>query len=148
MTNIYKNFTDALKQPFIEDEIVVEVGPGIYIYPTVSILQYINPKFYIAIDGATSFEDCWQNFNQIGGLEEYLKRIKEYEGNIPTNLLPICSFPHLLPLKSKNVDNILFVKTLWKLTDGTLNSWNKMKNSITDKYLKMGIFYLNEKEYK
>jgi hypothetical protein len=77
-----------------------------------------------------------------------LKRIKEYEGNIPTNLLTVCSFPHLLPLKSKNVDNILFVKTLWKLTDGALNSWNKVKNSIIDKYSKMGIYYLNEKEYK
>jgi hypothetical protein len=148
MTTIYKNFTEALKQLFTEDEIVAEVGPGIYIYPTISIFQYINPKFYIAIDGATSFEDCWQNFNQIGGLEEYLKRIKEYLGNIPTNLLSVCSFPHLLPLKSKSVDSILFVKTLWKLTDGTLNSWDKMKNSIIDKYSKMGISYLNEKEYK
>jgi hypothetical protein len=148
MTTIYKNFTEALKQLFREDEIVAEVGPGIYIYPAISILQYINPKFYIVIDGATSFEDCWRNFNQIGGLEEYLKRIKEYLDNIPTNLLPVCSFPHLLSLKSKNVDNVLFVKTLWKLTDGALNSWDKMKNSIIDKHSKMGISYLNEKEYK
>jgi len=148
MTTIYKNFTEALKQLFTEYEIVAEVGPGIYIYPTISILQCINPKFYIAIDGATSFEDCWENFNQIGGLEEYLKRIKEYEGNIPTNLLVVSSFPHSLPLKSKSIDNILFIKTLWKLTDGALNIWDKIKNSIIDNYSRMGISHLNEKEYK
>jgi hypothetical protein len=148
MTTIYKNFTEALKQLFNEDEIVAEVGPGIYIYPTISILQYINPKFYIAIDGATSFDHCWQRFSQIGGLEEYLKRIKEYFGNVPENLLSLSSLSHSLPLKSKSIDNILFVKTLWKLTDGALNSWNKVKNSIIDKYSKMGISYLNEKEYK
>jgi hypothetical protein len=53
-----------------------------------------------------------------------------------------------IAIKIKSIDDILFVKTLWKLTDGALNSWDKMKNSITDKYSKMGISYLNEKEYK
>ena len=148
MTTIYKNFTEALKQLFTEYEIVAEVGPGIYIYPTISILQYINPKFYIAIDGATSFDHCWQRFSQIGGIKEYLKRIKEYFGNFPENLISLNSLSHSLPLKSKSIDNILFIKTLWKLTDGALNIWDKIKNSIIDNYSRMGISHLNEKEYK
>jgi len=148
MTTIYKNFTEALKQLFTGDKIVAEVGPGIYIYSAISTLQYIKPEFCIAIDGARSFDDCWQNFTQIGGLEEYLNRIKEYFGNVPENLLSLNSLSHSLPLKSKSVDNILFIKTLWKLTDGALNSWDKIKNSIIDKYSKMGISYLSEKEYK
>jgi hypothetical protein len=145
---MYENFTEALKQLFSEDETIVEIGPGIYVEPAISILQNIRPELYIAIDGAFSFDDCFHNFYQVGGIKEYIQRIRESFGRVPNNLLAICSFSHFLPLNSKSSDNILFVETLWKLVDGALNSWDKIKDSIINKYRSLGISHLNENEYK
>jgi hypothetical protein len=148
MKTIYNNFTEAVKQLFDEDEEIVEIGPGSYIYATISILQNVNPRSYIAVDGARSLDDALDNFYQIGGIEEYTQKMKKVFGEIPSNILAINSLAHQLPLKSKSTDNILFVKTLWKLTDGALNIWDKIKYSIIDKYKEIGISYLDESDYK
>jgi len=148
MTTIYNNFTEAVKKLFNENEIIVEVGPGTYIYPAISILQNVHPKAYIAIDGANTFDDALENFNQRGGIMEYFRKMKKFLDEMPGNIIAINSLAHQLPLKSKSSDNILFVKTLWKLVDGALNSWGKIKYSIIDKYKEIGISYLNESDYR
>jgi hypothetical protein len=148
MTTIYNNFTEAVKKLFNENEIIVEIGPGTYIYPAISILQNVHPKAYIAIDGANTFDDALENFNQRGGIMEYFREMKKFLAEIPGNILAINSLAHQLPLNSKSSDNILLVKTLWKFADGALNSWDKIKYSIIDKYKEIGISYLNESDYK
>jgi hypothetical protein len=148
MKTIYNNFTEALKQLFNEGEIILEIGPGDYIYPTISILQNVQPRSYIAVDGARSLYDALDNFYQIGGIEEYTQKMKKFSDEISSNILAINSLAHQLPLKSNSIDKILFVKTLLKLTDGALTSWDKIKYSIIDKYEEMGIYYLKESDYK
>jgi len=145
---MYGNFTEALVQLFEIGDSILEIGPGIYIAPTISILQNIRPKSYVAVDGALHSEDSFEKFNQIGGLQEYSRKILNFFGYLPHNLLPVCSLAHSLPLSSKSVQNVLFVKTLSKLTDGILNYWEGAKKSVIEEYKRRGINNLEEKEYK
>jgi len=145
---MYQNFTDAIKELFDKEKIVLEIGPGLYAAPAASILQNLEPSLYLALDAAFESEDASKNFNQIGGIKEYSEFLITLLGYKPSNLFTICGVAHALPLASKSVDYILLVKTLFKLTDGALNSWEKMKNSLIEKFREIGIDSLTENEYK
>jgi len=145
---MYQNFSDAIKELFGKEKIVLEIGPGLYAVPAASILQNLEPSLYLALDGAFESEDASKNFNQIGGIKEYTKFLIALLGYKPSNLFTICGVAHALPLASKSVDYVLLVKTLFKLTDGALNTWKKMKNSIIEKFREIGIDSLTENECK
>jgi hypothetical protein len=51
-------------------------------------------------------------------------------------------------LNTKSVDYVLLFKTISKLTDGAMANWDKMKNSIIERFKKLGILWLDEDDYK
>jgi hypothetical protein len=148
MEKFFKNFTELVCKLFEKDSVIVEIGPGNYIPPTISILQSLESPLYIAVDGAITADDAFYDFYQIGGLEEYRKRIIRFCGCTPHNLITICAFAHDIPLNTKSVDYVLLFKTLSKLTDGAMANWDKMKKSIIERFKKLGIVELDEDDYK
>jgi hypothetical protein len=153
MEKFFKNFTELVCRLFEKDSVIVEIGPGNYIPPTISILQSLESRLkikprYIAVDGAITADDAFYDFYQIGGLEEYIKRIGIFFDYLPPNLITICAFAHDLPLNTKSVGYVLLFKTLSKLTDGAMANWDKMKNSIIERFKKLGILGLDEDDYK
>jgi len=147
-THMYRNFTEALIELFGIGKSVLEIAPGVYTTPTISIFQYLKPREYIAVDGAFDLDDAFGNFNQVGGLQYYSKDISRFFGSSQSNLLLVNSLAHALSLRSESVDNILFVKTLCKLTDGIVHCWEKVKESVIEEYKKRGINQLTEEEFR
>ena len=145
---MYRNFTEALMELFGAEKTALEIAPGTYTIPTISIIQNLKAKVFIAVDGAFDLEDSFRNFNQCGGLQYYSKEISDFFGRQLYNLLAINSLAHKLPLRSESVHYVLFVKTLYKLTDGILHAWESAKNSVIEEYKERGINQLTENEYK
>jgi len=75
---MYRNFTEALIELFGIGKSILEIGPGIYTVPTISIIQNLKPKVYIAIDGAFDLDDSFRNFYQVGGLHYYRRDISDF----------------------------------------------------------------------
>ena len=148
---MYRDFTEALRELFGINKSILEIGPGIYIEPAISAFQWLEPREYIAADGAFKMDEAHENFDQVGGLQDYRQHISNFFdfGYLPSNLLLVNSLAHMLPLRSESVDNILFVKTLFKLTDGIIvHCWEKAKEAIIEEHKKRGIDRLTEEEYR
>ncbi len=125
----YRNFTDAFKE-VIKGEKVLEVGPGIYYFPLLSILQNCRVKEYLLVDGALDYNDSYSLFNQVGGILPYLEKISEYVNNDELiKVTPIVSAAHKIPLLTSSVDHTLFFKSFCKVVDGGLASIRSLYNT-------------------
>jgi hypothetical protein len=146
----FSNFTDAIKA-YLKQGIIVEVGPGFYVPPALSLLQNLSEIEYVAIDGAWDEDDCHQKFYQSGGIREYREEFLLRDRNSYTHLHLIQAPAHSLPLRYGSADAILYFKVLSKLGDALVYNWKELKPSITRMHEKMfegKLSRMREEDYK
>jgi len=134
----FSHFTEAAKTLF-QKGVVVEIGPGFYVPPTLSILQNSNEDIeYIAIDGAWDYDDCFEKFYQVGEITNYRSEfLRQDKGNNYGHLHLIQAVAHFLPLRDRSVDGILCFKVLTKLHDAIIYIWKKLVNSLNKQHEKV-----------
>ena len=141
----FTNFTELLTHLFREG-IIVEIGPGIYTPPTISILQNLNGRGdYVALDGAIDRNDCYEKFFQVGGISEYTKEVLERDKQLYSYTHPMVSIAHFLPFRKNSIDAIFYFKSFTKLLDVIIYNREDVNLYIGEWYRNKGIDKLVEK---